>query len=87
MKPPRLNVTIDRVVLRGIDRHDAVAVTASLKAELARALAEPNAQGASLQPRLAPVLRLGSLPLEAGRAGARRFGASVARAIAKGVAR
>jgi hypothetical protein len=86
MKPPRINVTIDRVVLRGIDRHDAVAVTAGLKAELARSLAEP-ARGAPLHPRAAPVLRLGRLSLEPGRAGGRRFGASVGRAIAKGVAR
>jgi hypothetical protein len=87
MKPPRVNVTIDRVVLRGIDRHDAVAVTAGLKAELARALAEPAAQSAPLHPRVAPVLRLGKVSLEAGRAGGRRLGASVARGIAKGVAR
>jgi hypothetical protein len=87
MKPPRLNVTIDRVVLRGIDRHDAVAVTASLKAELARALAGPAVQSASLHPQVTPVLRLGRLPLDAGRAGGRRFGATVARAIAKGVVR
>jgi hypothetical protein len=83
----RINVSIDRVVLRGIDRHDAVAVTASLKAELARALAEPAARNALLHPQVAPVLRLGSVPLHAGRAGGRRLGASVARAIAKGVAR
>jgi hypothetical protein len=87
MKPPRVNVTIDRVVLRGIDRHDAVAVTASLKAELARALAEPARPSASLRPQVAPVLRLGSLPLDAGRVGSRRFGASLARAIVKGAAR
>jgi hypothetical protein len=87
MKPPRINVTIDRLVLRGIDRHDAVAVTGSLKAELARALGASTDRGASLRPRVAPVLRLGRLPLDAGRAGGRRFGASVARGIAKGVAR
>jgi hypothetical protein len=85
--PRRINVSIDRLVLRGIGRHDAVAVTASLKAELARALAEPAGRDASLQPRVAPVLRLGSVPLDAGRAGARRFGTSIARAIVKGVAR
>jgi hypothetical protein len=87
MKTPRVNVTIDRVALRGIDRHDAVAVTASLKAELARVLAEPAAGSARLHPRVAPVLRLGTLPLEPGRAGGRRFGTSLARALAKGVAR
>ncbi len=87
MKSPRINVTIDRVVLRGIDRHDAVAVTASLKDELARVLAASAGRSASLGPRVAPALRLGRLPLEAGRAGGRRFGASLARAIAKGVTR
>ena len=42
----RLVLHIDRLVLTGIDRHDADAVAAGVQAELQRLLAEPGAAAA-----------------------------------------
>jgi hypothetical protein len=85
MSAPRTTVTIDRLVLRGVDPRNAQAMTESLKKELARVLAAPTGREHLPQAKNSPVMRLGRIPLQPGRAGARRFGASVARAIAKGV--
>ncbi|TVO67363.1 hypothetical protein [Denitromonas ohlonensis] len=41
----RLVLHIDRLVLTGIDRHDADAVAAGVQAELQRLLAQPGALG------------------------------------------
>ena len=85
MSAPRINLTIDRLVLRGVDPQHAQAMTESLKKELTRIFAAPGVHDRLQQARDAPVMRLGRVTLEPGRAGARRFGSSVARAIAKGV--
>jgi hypothetical protein len=83
----RIDVTIDRVVLRGLEPADRHGLVDGLKRELARALAEPAIGSAPLNSRRTPVLRAGALPMEPGPAGARRLGGGVARAIAKGIAR
>jgi hypothetical protein len=85
MNGGRRTIIIDRVVLRGVDAHQAQALTASLKQELARILATPEGRAAFGNGQHAPVLRLGRLPLGTGTAGARRFGVGVARAIGKGM--
>lgn len=87
MSAPRTVVTIDRLVLRGVDAHHAQALAESLKKELARRFAEPGSHERLQRAQDAPVLRLGRVPLDAGRAGARSFGTKVARAIGKGVGR
>lgn len=92
MSAPRVTVTIDRLVLRGVDPHHAQALAESLQHELARSVVAPDGgerpqQAHLLQATDAPVMRLGRMPLEPGRAGARRFGTNVARAIGKGVKR
>ncbi|MFZ0312670.1 MAG: hypothetical protein WAL85_08195 [Candidatus Korobacteraceae bacterium] len=84
MSAPQTKVTIDRLVLRGVDPHHAQALAESLKAELARTFAEPGGHQRLLRAQSTPVLRLGRIPLDAGRAGARKFGTNVARAIASG---
>jgi hypothetical protein len=78
----RINVTIDRVVLRGIDPADRQALVHGLQTELARILATP---GIASTPRHTQALRLGRLPLESGQAGATKLGNNVARAIGKGL--
>jgi hypothetical protein len=72
---------IDRLILRGIDPHHAEALAESLKQELARTLSDPAQLRQLLRASNMPVLRLGRIPLANGRAGARNFGAKVARAI------
>jgi len=79
--PSRTTVNIDRLVLRGIDPHHAEALAESLKQQLAVTLSDPAQRQQLLSPSTTPVLRLGRIPLAAGRAGARDFGAKVARAI------
>jgi len=78
----RIDVTIDRVVLRGIDPGNRQALVNGLQTELARILATP---GLATTPRHTPTLRLGRLPIETGQAGAAKLGHTIARAIGKGL--
>lgn len=82
-----VHVTIDRIVLRGIDPSDRQAIVSGMKAELARILADPVTRAAVSQSRRTPVLRLGKMPLAQGSAGARKLGSGIARAIGKGISR
>jgi hypothetical protein len=79
--PSRTKIIIDRLVLRGIDPHHAEALAESLKQQLARTLSDPAQRRQLLSASNSPALRLGRIPLASGRAGARDFGAKVARAI------
>jgi hypothetical protein len=79
----RMLITIDRLVLKGIDPADRHALANGLKTELALILADPATRGALWQSRYTPVLRLGRVQLAPGLAGARQFGVGTARAIGK----
>lgn len=83
----RLNLTIDRVVLRGFDAAERQPLVDGLKAELARILADPSTRSALTQSRRTPVLRLGKMQVTRGPAGVRKLGGGVARAIARGMLR
>lgn len=83
----RVNVTIDRLVLGGMDPAARTAFVDGLRGELAEALANP-ATRAELQRRPSTaVLRLGPMPMGDGTSGARRLGQNVARAIGRGSGR
>ncbi len=86
---PRLNIHIDRLVLRGIDPLDKLALANALKAELASVLGAPESRASlaqsSVSSRTIPVLRLGRMPIEPGQVGARSLGTGIARAIGKGI--
>jgi hypothetical protein len=88
-RDPRVNVHIDRLVLRGIDPLDKVALANALKAELASVLGSPEARatlaGSGSNDRRISALRLGQMPIEPGQVGARAMGAGIARAIGKGI--
>jgi len=79
----RVNVTIDRLVLRGMDPAARTAFVDGLRSELARVLADPVARAQMLGSRRTPVLRLGQMPLGDGPSASRGLGRSVARAIGK----
>jgi hypothetical protein len=79
----RVNVTIDRLVLRGMDPAARRAFVDGLRGELARVLGDPVARAEMQSSRRTPVLRLGQMPLGEGTSGARGLGRSVARAIGK----
>lgn len=85
MSSPRATIHIDRVVLRGIDPQQAKAIVEGLRAELAAVFSSAAFRSQLGNGRSAEVIRLGSVPLGAGRAGATRFGAAVARAAGKGM--
>lgn len=91
MSAPRLKLTIDRVVLRGIDPLDQRAFAAGLEQELAKLLRSPEVRTELAQQkkptRVTPVLRLGRTPLQPGQIGARALGSSVAQGIARAVRR
>lgn len=82
-----IQVTIDRLVLRGFDPADREAFVRGLKSELARVLAPTDVRSRCAASQRTPVLRLGTMPLTQGPAGARKLGAGVARAIGKGIVR
>lgn len=81
----RVRVTIDRLVLKGLEPVDRRALVEGLQAELSRLLSDQAARAEWAHPHRTPVLRLGRLPFEPGSAGGRKFGARVARAIGMGL--
>jgi hypothetical protein len=81
----RIRVTIDRLVLNGFESGNQKALVEGLQAELSRALADPAARAEWARSHRTPVLRLGSMPLEQGVAGARKLGQGVGRGIGRGL--
>jgi hypothetical protein len=81
----RIRVTIDEVVLRGIEPAARKPLIQGLEAELSRILADPSGRDEWARSRRAPVMRLGRIAMESSPSGARKFGAGVARAIRRGL--
>jgi len=81
----RVQVNIDRLVLRGFDAQEAKALVQAMEAQLGNTLKERSKRGEWGQSRSVTVLRLGQMRLEAGTAGARRFGRQAANAVARGL--
>jgi hypothetical protein len=79
----RINVNIDRIVLRGVDPADRQALVSGLTSELSRLLADPATGITSAGSRRTPVLRAGNVPMQAGQAGARKLGSGIALAVVK----
>jgi hypothetical protein len=81
----RIHLTIDRLVLNGIDRADSKALVDSLRAQLSEQLADRTLRMQWARSHRTPVLKLGHMPLEAGSAGAGKLGKQMARAVGKGL--
>jgi len=81
----RIEVKIDRVVLRGLDPADRHSLVNGLKSELSRILADPAMGIKSARSQRTPVLRVGRMPMDAGLSGARSLGGGIAKAIGKGI--
>lgn len=77
-----IRLTIDRLVLNGIERPEGTALTEALRTQLAQVVADLAAREGWKSSRLTPVVRL-RMPLEPGLPGARKLGAGMARAIGK----
>ncbi len=81
----RIRLTIDRLSIPAFESGDRRALVEGLRAELSRMLADPAARAQWSRSQRRPVLRLGQMPIEAGPAGGRRFGARIAAGIGKGL--
>ncbi len=81
----RIHLTIDKLVLRGLDPAGQRAFVASLQREMESILADPAGRSEWARSHRTPVLRSGSMSLEPGGAGARKFGSQVARGIGRGL--
>jgi len=81
----RIRVTIDQLVLKGIDAGDRKALAEALQSELARVLADPATRAQWARSHRTPVLKLGRMPLEPGPAGGRKFGTALARSVGRGL--
>jgi hypothetical protein len=81
----KIQVTIDRLVLRGLDPADRHAFLISLKSELARTLADSSGRSKWARSHRTPILRLKPVNLNPGPAGARVLGSEVAKGIRRGL--
>ena len=81
----RIEVTIDHVVLRGLDPADRHSLVNGLKSELSRILADPATGIKSARSQRTPVLRVDRMSMDPGLAGARKLGGGIAEAIGKGI--
>jgi len=81
----RIRLTIDRIVLNGFQPQDANAVTRALESQLSQVLRDPAARGEWARPHRTPVLKLGRLTLDPGKAGAHAFGRRLGTAVGRGL--
>jgi hypothetical protein len=81
----RIRVTIDQLVLKGVEAGDRKPLIDGFQAELSRLLSDPNGRDEWARSRRTPVLRLPTVATEPAPSGARKFGAGVARAIGRGL--
>jgi len=79
----RVRVTIDQLVLRGLEPVERKAIVEGLQRELSQILSDPAARAEWAHSHRTPVLRLGQLPLESGASGGRKFGKQLADAIGR----
>jgi hypothetical protein len=80
-----IGVTIDRLVLHGLDRVDSSALANTLRTQLSQVLGDCTTRAEWAHSHRTPVLKLGRMALEAGPTGVRKLGAGMARAIGKGL--
>jgi hypothetical protein len=83
----RVNVMIDKLVLKGFEPDQQQPLVEALQRELSRMLADPVTRAKWARSQDMPVLRLGAMPLGPGRPGSSRLGAGIGRAIAGGLKR
>jgi hypothetical protein len=85
MDMKRVMLHINRLVLRGIDRADAQAVSAGLQAELQALLADPRVAGALVNGGNRARVHAGTVDSSADGSG-RNMGKAIAGGIARGIA-
>ena len=78
-----VRVTIDQLVLKGLEPVERKAIVEGLQRELAQILSDSAARAEWAHSHRTPVLRLGQLPLESGASGGRKFGERLDGAIGR----
>ena len=81
----RIHLTIDRLVLKGLQHGQDKALVQTLRAKLTEILSDRSTRSEWAKSRRTPVLKLGRVPLETGNAGARTLGMQIARGIGRGM--
>jgi hypothetical protein len=81
----RIVVTIDHLLLNGMEPDSGKALTAALKAGLSQTLSDRTARTGWARPHRTPVMKLGRMPLDPGTAGGTKLGKQVAHAVARGL--
>jgi hypothetical protein len=81
----RIRLTIDRVVLNGVQHVDAGALTKALASQLSQVLADKSMRHVWARPHRTPVVKLGRMALESGIAGAHTFGRTLGMAVGRGL--
>lgn len=81
----KIQLTIDRLVLNGLDQAESRALVEALRAQLSEMLSDPVAGAQMARYRRTPVLRLGQMPIDSGATGAWKFGKQMARAMGRGL--
>jgi hypothetical protein len=81
----RIRMNIDQLVLNGFETSEGKTLAKALEAQLQQVLANPATRGEWARSHRTPVMKLGRMPLEEGRAGASRFGKQVANAVGRGL--
>ncbi len=76
-----IHVTIDRLVLRGVEPADRPYLIAALQSELGRVLSRPETRLVWAHSRQTPVLRLNNIPFTPGPSGSSNLGKKIAQAI------
>jgi hypothetical protein len=83
----RVRVSIDKLVLKGFEPDQRQVLIETFQGELSRTLADRTARGAWARSQRMSIMRLGRMPLEAGRSGGTKLGAAMGRAIRQGLKR
>ena len=79
----RIHVTIDRIVVRGMDPAARAGLVEAIQSELARVLSDRVLRREGAVSHRTPVLRLGRMSLEPGPSGGRTLGIGMARALGR----
>ena len=81
----RIRLTIDRLVLNGVEAGAQKPLIEGLRKELSQILSGRATRAEWARPHRTPVLKLGRMPLGPGPSGGTQFGKQVARSIGRGL--
>jgi hypothetical protein len=81
----RIHLTIDRLLLNGLGPGQEKALVESLRAQLSQILSDRGRRSEWARAHRTPVLKLGRIPIAAGRVGGSKFGVQLAQKIGRGL--